>query len=104
MTEAFLPIFSWNPWGLTGQKGSSILFSLPQRDTGGTAEMTYIDKLESFFAYEEDGVSNLEKVRKNQKVIRRLPTTDLNRSFEESGSVADSKLPGAVIKDGNAQW
>ena len=44
--------------------------------------MTYIDKLESFFAYEEDGVSNLEKVRKNQKVIRRFPTTDLNRSFE----------------------
>ena len=66
--------------------------------------MTYADKLESFFAYEEDGVSNLEKVRKNQKVIRRLPTTDLNRSFEESGSVADSKLPGAVIEDGNAQW
>lgn len=66
--------------------------------------MTYIDNLEIFFTYEEDGVSNLEKVRKNQKVIRRLPTTDLNRSFEESASVADSKLPGAVIKDGNAQW
>ena len=62
--------------------------------------MTYIDKLESFFAYQEDGVSNLEKVRKNQKVIRRLPTTDLNRSFEESGRVADSELPGAVIEDG----
>lgn len=62
--------------------------------------MSYEDKLQRFFAYEEDGVSNLEKVRKNQKVIRRLPTTDLNRSFEESGSVADSELPGAVIEDG----
>lgn len=104
MTEVYLPIFSWNPWGLRGRRDSSTLFSLPQTDTGETAEMTYIDKLEIFFTYEEDGVSNLEKVRKNQKVIRRHPTTDLNRCFAESGSVADSELPGAVIEDGNAQW
>ena len=60
-----------------------------------------IDRLESFFAYEEDGVSNLEKVRKKQKVIRRLPTTDTSRSFEETDNDAThSGLPGVVIEDG----
>ena len=59
------------------------------------------EKLKAFFAWKENGVSNLEKVRANQKVIRRLPTTDLSRSFEASDHGGESgDLPGAVIRDG----
>ena len=63
--------------------------------------MNGLEKLEAFFAQEENGVSNLEKVREKQKIIRRLPTTDQSRSYEasDSGSESDA-LPGAVIKDG----
>ena len=63
--------------------------------------MDGLEKLEAFFAYEENGVSNLEKVRANQKIIRRLPTTDLNRSFEASDAISESgALPGVVLQDG----
>ena len=63
--------------------------------------MSSLDKLESFFAYEEDGISNLEKVRKNQRVIRRLPSTDLYRSYEDSDyDDSGNGLPGVVIEDG----
>lgn len=46
-----------------------------------------MDKLKEFLEQrDENGVSNYEKVRKNQKIIRRLPSTDKNRSFEASES------------------
>ena len=60
-----------------------------------------ITNLKEFFAFSEDGTTNLEKVRKNQKIIRRLPTTDLNQSYESSDNASqDEELPGVVMKNG----
>lgn len=60
-----------------------------------------IEKFREFFEHEEDGSTNLERVQKNQKVIRRLPTTDLNQSYEASDTAStDDELPGVVIEDG----
>ena len=60
-----------------------------------------IENLKEFYSFIEDGTTNLEKVRRNQKVIRRLPTTDLNQSYESSDHASqDGELPGVVINDG----
>ena len=61
-----------------------------------------IEKIEEFFAQKENGVSNLEKVQANQKVLRRLPETDESKSYDEAGSEdpAGARLPGVVIEDG----
>jgi len=43
------------------------------------------DKLLKFFEIvDENGISNLEKVKENQKIIRRVDSTDKNKSYEES--------------------
>lgn len=43
------------------------------------------DRLESFFDLtDESGKTNREKIKENQKIIRRVAQTDKNKSFEES--------------------
>lgn len=49
-----------------------------------------------------EGVTNREKIAANQQIIRRLPTTDKSKSYENSeGSHVEGKYPaGVVFKDG----
>ena len=52
--------------------------------------------IEDFFSYKDDsGITNLEKIRSRQKVIRRVASTDKSKSFENS----DVKGDGTVYKD-----
>lgn len=56
-------------------------------------------RFESFFACtDESGVSNLEKIRQNQKIIRRVASTDKSRSFEAAEGSAFHD--GLVYEDG----
>ncbi len=62
-----------------------------------------LNKLIRFFELtDESGLSNAEKVRKYQKILRRVETTDKNKSVEEAESgKADEGLPnGIVIENG----
>ncbi len=62
-----------------------------------------IGQLEAFFRLtDEDGLSNAEKVRRSQHVIRRVATTAKDRSFEDAEpAAAGSGLPpGLVLRDG----
>lgn len=44
-----------------------------------------LDRVLQFFEYEdENGIANLDKIRERQKIIRRVETTDKNKSFEDS--------------------
>ena len=65
-------------------------------------EKTKKNLLDFFGQEDENGVSNLEKVRRNQKILRRVETTDKNRSVEAvSRSEEAGGLPnGIVIEDG----
>ena len=57
-----------------------------------------MEKLRIFLEQrDENGVSNYDKVRQNQKIIRRLPSTDKGKSFEASeGGFSD----GIVTENG----
>ncbi len=50
---------------------------------------------------DSDGLSNREKIKKNQHIIRRIPTTDKSKSYEDAGTPADDGVfsPGIVIQD-----
>lgn len=61
------------------------------------------DRLVSFFDLkDENGKTNLQKVKENQKVIKRVAETDKNKSYEESyAAVSENGLPsGIVTEDG----
>lgn len=54
--------------------------------------------LRFFDIKDENGVSNLEKVRKLQKILRRTATTDQNKSVETvENEQTDSNLPSGII-------
>ena len=61
-------------------------------------EKTLNRLLDFFDLTDENGESNLDKVRRNQKVLRRVETTDKNKSVEavEPGS-GDSPIPNGII-------
>ena len=48
------------------------------------------------------GLSNREKIKKNQHIIRRIPTTDKSKSYEDTGKITEEGVfpPGVVIQDG----
>ncbi len=46
-----------------------------------------------------DGITNREKIERNQRVIRRVATTDKTKSFEDAGPAAGSR-DGVVIQGG----
>ena len=46
-----------------------------------------------------DGSTNLEKIRRNQRVIRRVSTTDKTKSYEDADTAAGSH-DGVVVRDG----
>lgn len=76
------------------------------------AETDGLASLTGFFNNRDDeGITNLQKLLQNQKIIRRVDTTDKNRSFEEvtktegpaSGSDVEKSVSipsGIVIEDG----
>ena len=49
---------------------------------------------------DEHGITNLEKIARYQKVIRRIATTDPNRSYEEGENQADSLYPSGMVVEG----
>ncbi len=62
-----------------------------------------LKRLLGFFEIkDETGVSNLDKVKKYQKVLRRIETTDKNKSVEEvRNASSESSLPnGIFMEDG----
>ena len=64
---------------------------------------TTLERLLAFFDMkDENGISNLEKVHRNQKVLRRVDTTDKNRSVEAvARDGTGSGFPnGIVIENG----
>ena len=64
---------------------------------------TTLNKLLDFFEIEDiNGVSNLKKVHKHQKILRRIETTDKNKSVETVESTeANEGIPnGIVMKNG----
>lgn len=60
-----------------------------------------LERLIAFFnAEDENGVSNLEKVRRNQRILRRVETTDQNKSVEQvAPSGGDSDIPSGIVMD-----
>lgn len=62
-----------------------------------------IRQIEGFMDIRDsEGLSNREKIKKNQHIIRRIPTTDKSKSYEDAGTPAKEKAfpPGTVIRDG----
>ena len=62
-----------------------------------------MQQIDAFLAWRgADGVSNREKIRERQRVIRRVATTDRNKSYEASDAPAeDGAYPaGVVLQDG----
>ena len=51
---------------------------------------------------DEEGISNQEKITRNQRIIRRLPTTDKSKSYEDADSSPEAgEWPaGVVLEDG----
>ena len=60
-----------------------------------------LSRLLDFFNIEdENGVSNLEKVHKYQKILRRVETTDKNKSVEAApNSTETGDIPNGIIME-----
>lgn len=60
-----------------------------------------LEKILDFFAIEDEtGLSNLDKVHRYQKVLRRMETTDKSRSVEEAENRGDQNgIPSGVIME-----
>ena len=59
--------------------------------------------IDDFLAFRDnDGISNLDKIHSSQHIIRRVETTDKNKSYEDAGEVisAGDYPPGIVMEDG----
>ena len=63
---------------------------------------TTLNRLLDFFDIEdENGLSNLDKVRKYQKILRRVETTDKNKSVEAvENRNTDVEVPNGIIMEG----
>lgn len=64
---------------------------------------TALDQLLDFFnIIDENGISNLDKVHKYQKILRRVETTDKNKSVEaaENETAAGGISNGIIIENG----
>ena len=63
-------------------------------------EKTLMQLLDFFDIEDENGVSNLDKVRKYQKILRRLETTDKNKSVEAvENDAAAGDIPNGIITE-----
>ena len=48
-------------------------------------EQILLQKLQDFYSQrDEKGITNLEKIRDHQHIIRRIPTTDKSKSYEDA--------------------
>lgn len=62
-----------------------------------------LGQIRAFFARtDREGVSNLEKAESRQRVIRRVATTDKDRSYEAAGAENRDRTlpPGVVVEEG----
>ena len=60
------------------------------------------EQLRAFFEVkDENGISNREKVQQNQRILRRLATTDKSKSVEEAErSALEGEFPLGVVQEG----
>ena len=66
-----------------------------------STEVTLSRLLDFFDIEDENGVSNLDKVRKYQKILRRVETTDKAKSVEAvEGSAEAGDVPNGIILEG----
>ena len=65
-------------------------------------EQILLQKLQDFYSQrDEKGITNLEKIREHQHIIRRIPTTDKSKSYEDAEQKQEKKdMPGAVFQNG----
>ena len=65
-------------------------------------EQILLQKLQDFYSQrDEKGITNLEKIRDHQHIIRRIPTTDKSKSYEDAEQKQErNDMPGAVFRDG----
>ena len=63
---------------------------------------TALERLLDFFYIEdENGVSNIDRVNRYQKILRRVETTDKNKSVEAVGnSETNGDIPNGIIMEG----
>ena len=59
--------------------------------------------IDDFLAFRDDeGISNLDKIRSNQHVIRRVETTDKNKSYEDADEVVSAgDYPPGIVMEGD---
>lgn len=56
--------------------------------------------IEFFHVRDVDGLSNLEKVHRNQKILRRIKTTDQNKSVEAvENSAEGGEIPSGIVME-----
>ena len=62
---------------------------------------TTLNRLLDFFdIVDENGISNLDKVHKYQKILRRVETTDKNKSVEAvENNAANGDIPNGIIME-----
>ena len=54
---------------------------------------------------DEEGISNREKIARNQRIIRRLPTTDKSKSYEDADSSPEAgEWPAGVVLDDGTRF
>ena len=65
-------------------------------------EQILLQKLQDFYSQrDEKGITNLEKIRDHQHIIRRIPTTDKSKSYEDAEQKQErNDMPGAVFQNG----
>ena len=72
-------------------------------DSAGAESFPDLSAINRFLDHADtEGTTNREKIAKNQQIIRRLPTTDKSKSYENSeNSAVEGAYPaGVVLKDG----
>ncbi len=69
-------------------------------EDGGKPLSVQTEQLEAFLEQTgPNGRTNREKIERNQRVIRRVPTTDKTKSYEDADPAAGS-CDGIVVRDG----
>ena len=99
--EVFFGADCYRPLDPAGTEGS--------QDPAGAEGFPDLSGIDRFLDHaDSEGMTNREKIAKNQQIIRRLPTTDKSKSYENSEnaensekSAAEGMYPaGVVLKDG----
>ena len=84
-------------------QGSADCYKLLDLGSSDCCRPLNLEGIDSFLDYtDSEGKTNREKIGENQHIIRRVPTTDKSKSYEDSDSSEQTgEYPaGVVLKDG----